>query len=77
MKKIARITYHKDEEKNREEYRIELYDEEYNEWGLDTAYQFRRCDKDAPDQDANWLHFDIVSKLLSLINNGYKIYDKR
>ena len=80
MKKQARITFnkyvdHKGQEQ--EEYRIELYDEEYGDWGLDTAYRFTRSAKTPEAKEAEFLHFDIVSKILELLRLGYTIRDDR
>lgn len=76
MKKEARIIYYNDE-KGKEEYRIELYDKEIDEWGLDTAYPFRRCTKNPDAETADYLHFNIINKLFELKRLGYTIHDER
>ena len=59
-----------------EVYAFRVYDPDFDEWFLDTAYHFVRKENDTKI-DAEYLNYRIVSKLLEYIRMGYEIIDDR
>ena len=81
---IARVRYIKGKPEaertgkwnDEEQFAIEVYDAEYKEWSLDSAYPLVHA-KEYPDQaEANFLRFSMVQRIIELISWGYKFLPK-
>lgn len=81
---IARVRYIKGKPEaertgkwnDEEQFAIEVYDAEYKEWSLDSAYPLVHA-QEYPDQtEANFLRFSMVQRIIELISWGYKFLPK-
>lgn len=61
----VRVTY----SKSRDEFRIEIWHEGDDEWGLESGY---KC-MGVGESEKEFVHFSIIKSLLRLLNIGYEM----
>lgn len=59
-----------------EQFAIEVYDAEYNEWSLDSAYPLVHAQEYPDQKEANFLRFSMVQRIIEMISWGYKFLPK-
>ena len=71
-RKRARLVYHQSYGKtNKEGYSIEIWNGE--RWGLDTFFPLLRRENADEDEENNFVHFSVLTKLHELDLQGYEI----
>lgn len=74
QERVARIVYHEESPFNKEQeaWALELWDEDTQEWGLDTMYPFVHA-KEYPEDANDYIHIGFVNEIRRLLDFGYTL----
>ena len=68
--KRARLRY----EKDTDTFYIEIWDDEYNEWGLDMSQKCQKGVYQKKEDEPELLHFSMLKEMVKLAELGYDIH---
>lgn len=70
---MARVKYYEDTGDGKDGFAIEISTDKGETWGLDTCYFCHRREGAKESEEADYIHFSALKKLLQCINLGYEI----